>query len=626
MIRASAATADVNAAHQSGRRTGTGIFSDFHRDRPRSRRRSLGRKRMTFRAPVRDLAFALKTVGHPELLARAYPDLDDDTVQAVLEAAAAFADNELAPLNRKGDLEGARYENGRVTAAPGFVDAYRHFVEQGWNSLSSDPEHGGQGLSKAMELAVFEMIHAANMAFGLCPMLTQGAIEALALHGTERQKRLILPKMVSGEWTGAMVLTEPQAGSDLAALTTRADPDGEGGYRLTGQKIFITWGDHDAADNICHLVLARTPDAPPGVKGISLFLANKFEVKDDGSLGGRNDFRPGSIEHKLGIHASPTCVMLYEGARAELVGQLGQGLAHMFVMMNAARLQVGVQGVAIAERAFQQALEFSQERKQGRTPWDDANGMIYGHPDVRRTLMLMKAKIEAARGICLTTGVLADLARLAETEAERAAARARQELLTPIAKAWSTDIGVEVASQGLQVHGGMGFIEETGAAQHYRDSRIAPIYEGTNGIQAIDLVGRKVRLNGGETLRALCGEMALTAEILTETAELAPVGRRLAAGIAALERAADWLVAADNAAALSAATPFLKLAGDVVGGWILGRQALAAAGSDDPWLTSKGALARLYASQVLSLAPGLADGICDGADDLEVTPASALAG
>jgi alkylation response protein AidB-like acyl-CoA dehydrogenase len=409
---------------------------------------------MTFRAPARDLAFALKTIGHSDLLARVYPDLDEDTVQAVLEAAAAFADNELAPLNRKGDTEGARYENGRVTAAPGFAEAYHRFVEQGWNSLSADPEHGGQGLSKALELAVFEMVHAANMAFGRCPMLTQGAIEALALHGTERQKRLVLPKLVSGEWTGTMNLTEPQAGSDLAALTTRAEPDGQGGYRLTGQKIYITWGDHDAAENICHLVLARTPDAPAGVKGISLFLTTKKMVKDDGTLGSLNDLRAGSIEHKLGIHGSPTCVMLFEGAQAELVGSLGQGLPHMFVMMNAARLQVGVQGVAIAERAFQQALKYATERKQGRTTWE-ADGAIYGHPDVRRTLMLMKAKIEAARGICLATGVLADLARLAETPDDRTAAKARQELLTPIAKAWSTDIGVEVASQGVQIHGGM---------------------------------------------------------------------------------------------------------------------------------------------------------------------------
>jgi len=579
---------------------------------------------MTFRAPVRDLAFALSVVGHDALIAQAYPDLDADTVAAVLEAAGAFTTDVLAPLNRKGDTEGARYENGVVTAAPGFADAYRAFVADGWNSLSAPPEHGGQGLSKAMELAVFEMVHAANMAFGLCPMLTQGAIEALSLHGTERQKRLVLPKLVSGEWTGAMCLTEPQAGSDLAALTSMARPDGKGGYLLSGQKIFITWGDHDAADNICHLIIARTPDAPPGVKGISLFLANKFEVKDDGSLGGRNDFRPGSIEHKLGIHGSPTCVMLYENAQAELVGQLGQGLPHMFVMMNAARLQVGVQGVAIAERAFQQALAFSQERKQGRTAWE-ADGTIYGHPDVRRTLMLMKAKIEAARAICLTTGVLADLGKLAGTDEERAAARARQELLTPIAKAWSTDIGVEVASMGVQVHGGMGFIEETGAAQHYRDARIAPIYEGTNGIQAIDLVGRKLRMGDGAVMRSLCAEMALTAENLGAVADLAGVGRRLAAGVAALERATDWVLANGGAASLTAATPYLKLAGDVIGGAMLGRQALAAAGLDDPWMKSKGALARLYASQVLALAPGMADGLTDDAGDLETTSAAALA-
>ncbi|THD64618.1 acyl-CoA dehydrogenase [Phenylobacterium sp.] len=583
---------------------------------------------MTFRAPVRDLAFALSTVGHDALIARAYPDLDADTVAAVLEAAGGFTADVLAPLNRKGDLEGARYENGKVTAAPGFAEAYRQFVEGGWNSLSADPAHGGQGLSKAMELAVFEMVHASNMAFGLCPMLTQGAIEALDLHGTERQKRLVLPKLVSGEWTGAMCLTEPQAGSDLAALTSIARPDGNGGYRLSGQKIFITWGDHDAAENICHLVIARTPDAPPGVKGISLFLASKFEVKDDGGLGGRNGFRPASIEHKLGIHGSPTCVMLYEDAEAELVGELGQGLPHMFVMMNAARLQVGVQGVAIAERAFQQALAFAQERKQGRTVWE-AEGTIYGHPDVRRMLMLMKARIEAARAICLTTGVLADLARLADSEEERAAAKARQELLTPIAKAWSTDTGVEVASLGVQVHGGMGFIEETGAAQHYRDARIAPIYEGTNGIQAIDLVGRKVGMEDGGVMRALCAELALTAEELTEVPDLASVGRRLAAGVAALEQATDWLLAHRGPDSLAAATPYLRLAGDVIGGAMLGRQALAAAAdpgfASDPWLKSKAALARVFAGQVLAQAPGVAEGLMDGGADLEATPAAALA-
>ncbi len=581
---------------------------------------------MTYRAPVRDLVFALRTVGHSDLLARAFPDLDEDTVQAVLEAAGAFAENELAPLNRRGDAQGARYENGGVIAAPGFAEAYGHFVEQGWNSLSADPAHGGQGLSKALELAVSEMVQAANMAFGLCPMLTQAAIEALAQHGTERQKRLVLPKLVSGEWTGAMNLTESQAGSDLAALTTRADPDGTGGYRLTGEKIFITWGDHDVADNICHLVLARTPDAPPGVKGISLFLATKRLVGDDGALGAANRLRAGSIEHKLGIHGSPTCVMLFEGAQAELVGELGQGLAHMFVMMNAARLQVGVQGAAIAERAFQQALAFSQERRQGRAAWSsEYPAAIYDHPDVRRTLMLMKAKTEAARAICLATGVLADLARLAPTEDERAQAKARQELLTPIAKGWSTEVGVEVASLGVQVHGGMGFIEETGAAQHYRDARIAPIYEGTNGIQAIDLVGRKLRAADGAAMAGLCAEMALTAGRLGESPDLAGVGVRLAAGVAALERATAWLLANGGAASLAGATPYLKLAGDVVGGWMLGRQALATAGSDDPWLASKRALARVYAAQVLAQAPGLAEGVMDGEADLVATTAAQLA-
>ncbi|MCI3133650.1 acyl-CoA dehydrogenase [Phenylobacterium aquaticum] len=577
---------------------------------------------MTYRAPLRSLALALKTAGHPALVGQAFAELDEDTVTAVLEAAGAFCESELAPLNRGGDQVGAKYANGKVTAAPGFAAAYQAFVAQGWNSLSADPEFGGQGLTKAMELAVFEMTHAANMAFGLCPMLTQGAIEALALHGTERQKTLILPKLVSGEWTGTMNLTEPQAGTDLAAVTTRAEPDGEGGYRLYGQKIFITWGDHDAADNICHLVLARLPDAPPGVKGISLFLATKRLVDDQGQLGDPNDLRPGSIEHKLGIHGSPTCVMLFEGAKAELVGELNNGLAHMFVMMNAARLQVGVQGVAIAERAFQQALAFAQERKQGRTAWGGDG--IFGHPDVRRMLTLMKAKIEAARAICITTGVLADLARLAPTEAERAVAKARQELFTPIAKAWSTDVGVEVASLGVQVHGGMGFIEETGAAQHYRDARIAPIYEGTNGVQAIDLAGRKLGMQDGAVMDALCAEMNQTVRDLKAAAGLEQVGERLDAGVAALERATDWMLAHKGPDALSGATAYLKLAGDVIGGWMLGRQALLVAEGDDAWSKSKAALARVYAGQILAQAPGLADGVMDGGADLESLSAEVL--
>jgi len=582
---------------------------------------------MTYRAPVRDIAFALKAAGHPALAASAFPGLDDDTVEAVLEAAGEFAQSELAPLNRIGDLQGAHYANGAVTAAPGFAEAFKAYAAGGWPGLSADPGHGGQGLSKALDVAVMEMVSAANMAFGLCPMLTQGAVEALTAEGTERQKRLVLPKLVSGEWTGTMNLTESQAGSDLAAVATRAEPDGQGGYRISGQKIFITWGDHEMTENICHLVLARLPDAPPGVKGISLFLAAKRLIDAEGRAGAPNDLRPASIEHKLGIHGSPTCVMLFEGAQAELVGTAGEGLAHMFVMMNAARLQVGVQGVAIAERAFQQALTYAQERRQGRAAWAaEPPGVIYDHPDVRRTLMLMKARIEAGRGICLATAILADRARLAPTDEAREAARARQELLTPIAKGWSTDMGVEVASLGVQVHGGMGFIEETGAAQHYRDARIAPIYEGTNGIQAIDLVGRKLSKADGEVMRAFAAEIATTAEALSESPDLQPVGRRLAQGVEALDRATDWLLAHRGTESLAAATPYLKLAGDVAGGWILGRQALAAAGGADPWLRSKAALARLYASQILAQAPGLAEGLMEGAADLEATSAAALAG
>ncbi|MCG9917210.1 MAG: acyl-CoA dehydrogenase [Phenylobacterium sp.] len=582
---------------------------------------------MTFRAPVRDIAFALNVAGHGDLVETSFPDLDADTVTAVLEAAGAFTTGVLAPLNWTGDQEGARHADNKVTAAPGFADAYRAFAQQGWNSLAAEPEHGGQGLPKAMELAVFEMVHAANMAFGLCPMLTQAAIEALTLHGTERQKRLVLPRLVSGEWTGTMNLTEPQAGSDLAALTTRAEPDGNGGYRLYGQKIFITWGDHDAADNICHLVLARLPNAPPGVKGISLFLATKRAVLDDGALGEANGLWAASIEHKLGIHASPTCVMMFEGAKAELVGELNQGLAHMFVMMNAARLQVGVEGVGIAERAFQQALAYAQDRTQGKSAWGGASpAPIYDHPDVRRTLMLMKAKIEAARGICFMTGVLADQARLAPDPAARASAKARQELLTPIAKAWSTDVGVEVASLGVQVHGGMGFIEETGAAQHYRDARIGPIYEGTNGIQALDLAGRKLGMAEGAVMDALCAEMAMTAETLAARQDLAEAGQRLAEGVRALEAATDWLLNNRGTPSAAGATPYLKLAGDVIGGFVLGRQALAASGSDDPWMQARLPLARLYAGQVLAGAPGLVAAVTQGAADLEAVSAAALAG
>ncbi len=581
---------------------------------------------MTYRAPVRDLAFSLRHAADFGRLADAFPEADADTVAAVLEAAGAFAADVLAPLNRQGDLVGAKLENGVVRCAPGFADAYKQFAQGGWASLAAPVEHGGQGLPKTLEVAVLEMVQAANMAFGLCPMLSLGAIEALEHHGSASQKAAYLPRLVSGEWTGTMNLTEPQAGSDLAALTTVATPDGDGGWRITGQKIFITWGDHDAADNIVHLVLARTPDAPPGVKGISLFLAPKVLVDADGKLGEANAIRVGGLEHKLGIHGSPTCVMLFEGAKAELVGGLGQGLPNMFTMMNAARLQVGTQGTAIAERAYQQALAFSQERAQGRSAWTGAYpARLFDHPDVRRTLVLMKAHIEAARGICLSTAVAADLSRAAPDEATRTAAKLREELLTPIAKAWSTDVGVWVASQGLQIHGGMGFIEETGAAQHYRDARIAPIYEGTNGIQAIDLVGRKLMLGEGQAMADLMDDIRDTVEILNAS-DLKAVGLRLDAALNAASSATAWLIERRAKAmpdALSGATAYQKLLGDVVGGWMLAKGALAAAGeADTAWAESKRALARVFAEAVLAQVPGAAAGVMIGGADLEaMTPA-----
>jgi len=590
---------------------------------------------MSYNPPIRDLQFSLRTAAEFERLEAAFPAADADTVTAILDAAGAFAADVLAPLNRTGDLSGARLENGIVRTAPGFADAYKAFAEGGWNGLTADPEHGGQGLPKALEIAVFEMVQAANMAFGLCPMLTLAAIEAFQTHGTAAQKSTYLPKLISGEWTGTMNLTEPQSGSDLGLLSTRAEPDGDGGYRLTGQKIFITWGDHDVAENIVHLVLARLPDAPAGSRGLSLFLAPKILVSEDGALGAANAVRPASLEHKLGIHASPTCVMLFEGAKAELVSAPHQGLAAMFVMMNAARLQVGVQGVAIAERAYQQALAFSLERKQGRSAWTGATpSRLFDHPDIRRSLMLMKARIEAARGICLSTAVAADLARYAANPVDREAARMREDLLTPIAKAWSTDMGVEVASMGLQIHGGMGFIEETGAAQHYRDARITPIYEGTNGIQAIDLMGRKLALGKGKAVRDLVAEIFPTASALksADDAWLHTIGARLEAGLAAVQSATGWMLERRGHAqpdALAGATPYLKLLGDVIGGWMLAKGALAASerlvagdGPQDYWRTKIG-LARVYSEQILAQAPALAQAVSQGSIDLfRATPES----
>ncbi len=578
---------------------------------------------MAYRPPVKDLVFSLMTAAGLDALLPRFDGLDADVLTAVLDAAGELAAGVLEPLNRSGDIQGSRLENGRVISPDGFPAAYKAFAEGGWNSLAADPAHGGQGLPKALELAVFEMINAANMAFALCPTLTQGAIEALSRHGSDRQKALYLTRLISGEWTGTMHLTEPQAGSDLSQIRTEARPDSDGGWLIHGQKIFITWGDQDFTDNILHLVLARTPDAPEGVRGLSLFLAPSRMVADDGTLGEVNALHAASLEHKLGIHASPTCVMIHEGARAELVGELNQGIVHMFTMMNAARVAVGVQGVGVAEGAYQRALDYAKERYQGRAPGSDGPAPIIEHPDVRRMLVLMKAKTEAARAICLAAGVAADLARLAETEEARTAAGLRSELLTPIAKAWSTDAGVEVASLGVQVHGGMGFIEETGAAQFYRDARIAPIYEGTNGIQAMDLVGRKLSMAGGAAVTALLAEMAALPAQLQATPATAALAAPLTAAVKAAAKASAWFAERkSNPDALAGADAYLRLMGDVLGGHMLAKSALAAAqrlDAGDPdaaWLNGKIALASFYAEQVLPHAPAHAAAATAGAEAL----------
>jgi 3-(methylthio)propanoyl-CoA dehydrogenase len=590
---------------------------------------------MSYRAPLRDIGFTLKSVLGLEALQAtgAYPDLDADLVDAVLEAAAQVSEGTLAPLNVSGDRAGARLDGDDVKPAPGFAEAYKTFVAGGWMGLAAPAAHGGHGLPKALELAAYESVHSANMAFGLCPMLSLAAIEALEAHGTDSQKTTYLEKLISGEWTGAMVLTEPNAGSDLGALTTTATPNGDGTWSLTGQKIYITWGDHDMTDNIVHMVLARLPDAPAGPKGISLFLAPKYLLEADGSLGERNAFRPVGVEHKLGIHASPTCVMAYEGATAELVGRPNEGLAHMFVMMNAARVAVGVEGVGIAERAYQHALAYAAERRQGRSVWTgEASAPILDHPDVRRSLSVMKAKVAAGRAICLATGMAADLARTVSDADERSLWKGREDLLTPIAKAWATDMGVEVASMGVQIHGGMGFIEETGAAQYYRDARIAPIYEGTNGIQAMDLVGRKLSQDGGDAARALIEEMKTVLTPLAALYDGKPV-ERMANALAAVEDATLWLLdrkAAEDGTAdvLAAADAYLKLMGDVIGGWFLARGALAAQAlkadgeGDAEWLDGRIALYEVYAANVLGHVSSRLAAIGQGGDLLlRMTPA-----
>ena len=471
---------------------------------------------MPYRSPVADILFSLSAVADlPGMIGRGLAgDLDWDAVRSVVGEAGRFAEEEIAPLNRVGDLAGAVYENGVVRSPPGFADVYRRWAEAGWNGVSAPAEFGGMGLPHLVNVACTEIWNGAAMAFALCPLLTEGAVHALQAFGSRELLDTYLAPMIAGKWTGTMNLTEPQAGSDLNAVRTRAERAEDGSYRLFGQKIFITYGEHDMAENIVHLVLARLPAAPAGTRGLSLFLAPKFLVNADGSLGARNDLRCASIEHKLGIHGSPTCVMVYgdeQGAQAWLIGEENRGLAAMFVMMNAARLAVGTQGVAIGDRAYQQALSYARERRQGRSAKGDGMSPIIEHADVQRMLMTMKGTVHAARGICHLTGAALDLADHAPTQAERTAAANRAALLTPIAKGFSTDIGDEATSIGVQVHGGMGFIEETGAAQHMRDSRIAAIYEGANGIHGVDLVQRKLPLAGGETVRAEIAQIRQTA-------------------------------------------------------------------------------------------------------------------
>ncbi|TDR94325.1 acyl-CoA dehydrogenase [Enterovirga rhinocerotis] len=572
---------------------------------------------MTYAAPVEEMAATLKAAAGLERAVAdgLYGDLTVEDVTAVLEEAARFAGDVIAPLNRPGDAAGTPLENGVVTLPAAHREAYKAWAEAGWNALPGPEEFGGQGLPLVVSVACTEMWNAASMAFSLGPLLTIGAVEALEKHGSDELKERYLAKLVSGEWMGTMNLTEPQAGSDLAALRAKAERAGDGTYLITGTKIFITYGEHDLTDNIVHLVLARLPDAPAGTRGISLFLVPK--ILPDGS---RNDLRCSGIEHKLGIHGSPTCTMSYGddgGATGWLIGEENRGLACMFTMMNNARLNVGIQGVAIAERAYQGALAYAKERRQGRAPGASGPGMspIIEHPDIRRMLLTMKAQTAASRAICYRTAAALDRARLAGDPAERERAAAQGALLTPVAKAYSTDIGVEVASLGIQVHGGMGFIEETGAAQHLRDSRIAPIYEGTNGIQAIDLVTRKLPLAGGEAVRAEIASMRATVRALMNKGEVfGMTAARLRDAVESLDRATSFLQRAlagnDPTAALAGATPYLRLFGLASGGTLLAEIALAA-GADEAG-AARIALCRFFAENIAVGAAGLEASVVDG--------------
>jgi acyl-CoA dehydrogenase len=579
-----------------------------------------------YRAPLDDIRFVLNELaGLPELVAAipAYENATEDVVDAVLSEAGRFAGEVLSPLNRPGDREGVRIVGDDVKAAKGFGDAYRAFASSGWVGLSGDPQYGGQGLPHVVGGAASEMWGAANASFSNCPELAAGAITALEAHATPELRARFLPQLLSGEWSATMCLTEPQAGTDLAAVQTRAERDGDR-YRLFGRKIFITWGDHDMTDNIVHLVLARGPDAPPGVKGISLFVVPKYRVKADGTLGERNDIRPVSVEHKLGLHASPTCVMAlgdHGGAEGFLVGRMHEGIACMFTMMNHMRVSVGLQGVGLADRAYQQAVAYARERRQGSTRDGKERLPIIRYPDVRRMLLTMRALTEAARAIAYVAATHIDLAHHAADEGERRRHQARADLLTPVVKGWSTEVAQEVAALGVQVHGGMGFIEETGAAQILRDARITTIYEGTNGIQAMDLVGRKMLRDGGQAFGELLREMEELDEVLTAAgAPLTTIRAAFQAGLRALRNSSRFILeesAKDENLPGAAAFNFMMLFGIVCGGWQMARAALVAAKgasgvADRRFLNAKLATARFYADQILSRAQAYALAVTSG--------------
>jgi alkylation response protein AidB-like acyl-CoA dehydrogenase len=587
---------------------------------------------MNYTAPLLDMQFVLNELAGLDRVT-ALPGCEEatpDVVDAILEEAGKFAGGVLAPLNKVGDQVGAKWTDKVVTMPPGFGDAYRQFYENGWNGLDQNPEFGGQGLPRVVSAAVREMWKSANHSFSLCPMLTGGAIEALELCGSDEQKALYLPKMVSGEWTGTMNITEPQAGSDLAAIRSRAEPQADGSFRIFGQKIFITYGEHDMAENIVHLVLARTPTAPPGVKGISLFVVPKFLVNADGSLGARNDAYCVSMEHKLGIHASPTCVMSFgdnggdsKGAVGYLVGKENEGLKYMFIMMNSARYAVGLEGLGNAEAAYQHALAYAKERVQSRAIEGSADSVaIVNHPDVRRMLMLMRSQTEAMRALAYVTAAAHDTAVHHADAAERQQNQAFVDLMTPVVKGWLTETANRVAYLGVQVHGGMGFVEETGAAQFMRDARITTIYEGTTGIQANDLIGRKIARESGATLKTVIALMRTTQADAASSgnADIRAIAAALAVGIDAVAEAGDYIVSQYGAAVREVAVgavPFLQLMGIVSGGWMMAKAALAAAakvgaGETAPFYPAKIKTARFFADHVLVEAPSLARTVVAG--------------